>query len=145
MMGKFSPDLIEGQLVRDRGYYRWKKCAQAMLRTLLPEIPLVRSCHELTLPDQSSGRILMHWGRCMLGARLMEVKVTRRSVSNGYGVAESQFYPKKLEAVELHYAPNHALRVTREELSEILNALQPDLEYRDGVIELIKTSERDSI
>jgi len=37
------------------------------------------------------------------------------------------------------------LRVTREELSEILNALQPDLEYRDGVIELIKTSERDSI
>jgi hypothetical protein len=43
-----------------------------------------------------------------------------------------------LEAVELHYAPNHALRVTREELSEILNALQPDLEYRDGVIELIK-------
>ena len=80
----------------------------------------------------------MHWGRCMLGARLMEVKVTRRSVSNGYGVAESQFYPKKLEAVEHHYAPNHALRVTREELSEILNALQPDLEYRDGVIELIK-------
>ncbi len=87
----------------------------------------------------------MHWGRCMLGARLMEVKVIRRSVSNGYGVAESQFYPKKLEAVELHYAPNHALRVTREESSEILNALQPDLEYRDGVIELIKTSERDSI
>jgi predicted DNA-binding protein (UPF0278 family) len=79
------------------------------------------------------------------GARLMEVKVIRRSVSNGYRVAESQFYPKKLEAVELHYAPNHALRVTREELSEILNALQPDLEYRDGVIELIKTSERDSI
>jgi hypothetical protein len=49
MMGKFSPDLIEGQLVRDRGYYRWKKCAQAMLRTLLPEIPLVRSCHEFNI------------------------------------------------------------------------------------------------
>jgi predicted DNA-binding protein (UPF0278 family) len=62
----------------------------------------------------------------------MEVKVIRRSVSNGYRVAESQFYPKKLEAVELHYAPNHALRVTREELSEILNALQSDLEYRDA-------------
>jgi len=57
----------------------------------------------------------------MLGARLMEVKVIR-SVSNGYRVADSQFYPKKLEVIELHYAPNHTLRVTREELSEILNA-----------------------
>ena len=80
----------------------------------------------------------------MLGARLMEVKVIC-SVSNGYRVADSQFYPKKLVAIELHYAPNHTLRVTREELSEILNALQPDLEYRDGVVELIKTSERGSI
>ena len=129
MMGKFSPDLIEGQLVQDRGY-RWKKCAQAMLRTLLPEIPLVRSCHEFNIAGPKQ------WPHThALGAMY----------AGGYGVAESQFYPKKSEAVELHYAPNHALRVTREELSEILNALQPDLEYRDGVIELIKTSERDSI
>jgi hypothetical protein len=145
MIGKFSPDLIEGQLVQDRGY-RWKKCAQAMLRTLLPEIPLVRSCHEFNIAGPKQWPHTHALGAMYAGgARLMEVKVIRRSVSNGYRVAESQFYPKKLEAVELHYAPNHALRVTREELSEILNALQPDLEYRDGVIELIKTSERDSI
>jgi hypothetical protein len=79
------------------------------------------------------------------GVRPMEVKIIRRSGTCGYRVAESQFYPKTLEAVELHYAPNHALRITREELSEILNALQPDLEYRDGVIELLKPSKSDFI
>lgn len=73
----------------------------------------------------------------------MEIKIIRRMGSCGYRVADSQFYPKMLEAVEFHYAPNHSLRVTREELSEILTALQTDLEYRDGVVELAKPSESD--
>ena len=70
----------------------------------------------------------------------MKVKIIRRAEKCGYPVEEHEFYPKTLEAVELHYAPNHALRVTREELSEILTALQPDLEYRDGIIDLVKQS-----
>ena len=72
----------------------------------------------------------------------MDVKIIRRVRNCGYLVDEHEFYPKALEAIELHYAPNHALRVTREELSEILTALQPDLEYRDGIIDLIKPTEK---
>ena len=72
----------------------------------------------------------------------MKVKIIRRTGSS-YRIDGNEFYPQTLEAVELHYAPNHALRVTREELTEIITALQSDLEYRDGVIDLIKPSERE--
>jgi len=33
------------------------------------------------------------------------------------------------------------LRISREELRELLAALQPDLEYRDGIIRLIDPPE----
>jgi hypothetical protein len=46
-----------------------------------------------------------------------------------------------LDALELHYAPNQALRISREELRELLAALQSDLECRDGVIRLIEVPE----
>jgi hypothetical protein len=72
----------------------------------------------------------------------VDVKIIRRTGNDGYSVDGHEFYPKTLEALELHYAPNHALRVTREELSEILTALQPDLECRDGIIDLIKPREK---
>ncbi|HVI04691.1 MAG TPA: hypothetical protein VM711_01175 [Sphingomicrobium sp.] len=71
----------------------------------------------------------------------MKIKIIRRIGKCGYRVDDSEFYPQTLEAVELHYAPKHALRVTREELTEIITALQSDLEYRDGVIDLIKPSQ----
>ena len=67
----------------------------------------------------------------------MKVKIIRRTGECSYPVDRCEFYPKTLEAIELHYAPNHALRVTREELTEIITALQPDLEYRDGIIDLV--------
>jgi hypothetical protein len=73
----------------------------------------------------------------------MKVKIIRRTGKSSYRIDGNEFYPQTLEAVELHYAPNHALRVTREELTEIITALQSDLEYRDGVIDLIKPSERE--
>ena len=71
----------------------------------------------------------------------MKVKIIRRTGKSSYRIDENVFYPQTLEAVELHYAPNHALRVTREELTEIIRALQSDLEYRDGVIDLIEPAE----
>ena len=66
----------------------------------------------------------------------VKIKIIRRRGKCSYPIDESGFYPKTLEAIELHYAPNHALRVTRRELIDILAALQADLEYRDGVIGL---------
>jgi hypothetical protein len=72
----------------------------------------------------------------------MKVKIIRRTGSS-YRIDGNEFYRQTLEAVELHYAPNHSLRVTRDELTEIITALQSDLEYRDGVIDLIKPSERE--
>jgi len=71
----------------------------------------------------------------------MKVKIIRRTGECGYRVEESEFYPKTLQAIELHYAPNQALRVTREELTDIITALQSDLEYRNGVIDLVKPSD----
>ena len=70
----------------------------------------------------------------------MKVKIIRRTASS-YRIDGNEFYPQTLEAVELHYAPNHALRLTREELTEIITALQSDLEYRDGVIDLIEPAQ----
>jgi hypothetical protein len=71
----------------------------------------------------------------------MNVKIIRRTDKHSYRVGENEFYRKTLEAVELHYAPNHALRLTREELRGILAALRPDLDYCDGVIDLIRPPE----
>ena len=71
----------------------------------------------------------------------MKVKIVRRTGKSSYRIDGNEFYPQTLEAVELHYAPNHALRVTREELTEIITALQSDLEYRDGVVDLVKRSQ----
>jgi hypothetical protein len=71
----------------------------------------------------------------------MKVKIIRRTGKSSYRIDGNEFYPQTLEAVELQYAPNHALRVTREELTEIITALQSDLEYRDGVIDLIEPVE----
>ena len=68
----------------------------------------------------------------------MQVKIIRRVGECSYPIGEGRFYPKAPEAIEIYYAPNRALRVTREELTEILTALQPELEYRDGVIDLMR-------
>ena len=73
----------------------------------------------------------------------MNVKIIRRADKYSYRVGDNEFYPKTLEAVELHYAPNHALRLTREELRAMLAALRSDLEYCDGVIDLMKPAERE--
>ncbi len=73
----------------------------------------------------------------------MNVKIIRRTDKHSYRVGENEFYPKTLDAVELHYAPNHALRLTREELRVMLTALRSDLEYCDGVIDLIRPAERE--
>ncbi len=71
----------------------------------------------------------------------MRVKIIRRAADKGYRSGVGEFYPQRLEAVELEYAPNRALRLTREELSEVVAALQSDLEYRDGVIRLLDAFE----
>jgi hypothetical protein len=73
----------------------------------------------------------------------MNVKIIRRTDKHNYRVGENEFYSKTLDAVELHYAPNHALRLTREELRVMLTALRSDLEYCDGVIDLIRPAERE--
>jgi hypothetical protein len=66
----------------------------------------------------------------------MQVKIIRRVMECSHPIGAGNFYPKTLEAIEIYYAPNRAFRVTREELVDILVALQPELEYRDGVINL---------
>ena len=67
----------------------------------------------------------------------VQTKIIRRISECNHTVGEGEFHPKTLEAIELHYAQNRALRVTRQELSQILAALQSDLEYREGVIRLV--------
>ena len=71
----------------------------------------------------------------------MRVKITRRTSNKGHRSGASEFHPQRLEVVELEYAPNRSLRLTREEFSEVLTALQSDLEYRDGVIRLVEPLE----
>ena len=66
----------------------------------------------------------------------MQVKIVRRAGDKVYQSGTSEFYPQRLEAVELEHEPNRSLRLTREELSEVLAALQSDLEYQEGVIRL---------
>ena len=68
----------------------------------------------------------------------MRVKIVRRAGDKAYQSGTSEFYPQRLEAVELEYAPNRSLRLTRQELSELLAALQSDLEYQEGVIRLFE-------
>jgi hypothetical protein len=71
----------------------------------------------------------------------VQVKILRRPGEQAYRSGTGEFYPKVLDALELHYAPNQALRISREELRELLAALQSDLECRDGVIRLIEVPE----
>jgi len=73
----------------------------------------------------------------------MNVKIIRRTDKHSYRVGENEFYQKTLDAVELHYAPNHALPLTREESRVMLTALRSHLEYCDGVIDLIRPAERE--
>ena len=68
----------------------------------------------------------------------MRVKIVRRAGDKVYQSGTSEFSPQRLEAVELEYAPNRSLRLTREELSQVLAALQSDLEYQEGVIRLVE-------
>jgi hypothetical protein len=68
----------------------------------------------------------------------MQIKIIRRTEEPSLNFALGQFSPKVLDAIELYYAPNHALRVTRQELTELLVALQADLECREGIIGLVQ-------
>jgi hypothetical protein len=70
----------------------------------------------------------------------VQVKIIRRTGEKGVRSGAGEFYQQRLEAVELEYAPNRALRLTRDEVTYILAALQSDLEYHDGFIRLIDAS-----
>jgi len=71
----------------------------------------------------------------------VQVRIIGGTGERGIRSGAGEFYRQRLEALELEYAPNRVLRLTREELAQVLAALQSDLEYREGVIRLIEAPE----
>jgi hypothetical protein len=67
----------------------------------------------------------------------MEIKIVRRASGTCCNAGEAEFDPKSLETIKLHYARNRSFRLTREELKQMLAALQA-YEYQDGLVRLIE-------